>query len=84
MNWKKRAQFSGPAIGDIDDILGNMHQDDMDKQDAEHPATTRGYRPSEFSVPTVQTEPEYLLTKKRDLNFLVNFSLPFSSSFFLN
>ncbi len=66
MNWKKRAQFSGPAIGDIDDILGNMHQDDMDKQDAEHPATTRGYRPSEFSVPTVQTEPEYLLTKKRE------------------
>lgn len=66
MNWKKRAQFSEPAIGDIDDILGNTHQTDMDEQDAKHPDTIRGYRPSEFSVPTVQTEPEYLLTQKRE------------------
>jgi len=65
MNWKKRAQFSGPAIGDIDDILGNIHQTKMYEEDAKQ-GTIRGRRPSEDSVPTVQTEPEYLLTQKRE------------------
>jgi hypothetical protein len=65
MNWKKRAQSSDNSEDDLKDVVEELF-DKSEDSTKDYLPPIKGYRPSEFSIPTAATEPEHIKTQERE------------------